>query len=137
MRRSRWTNDQRSLLPDCDILTVKLTGVCIIIFCYTGQSVTSQLRQARPVKSSLYFNLTGIPDRLATTTFHRPQIYLLSYFIDFRQLHFGLHVKVNAGGCTHQYKLEVDSVFNVFTLRINFMHLRACILGDYPVPRHM
>ena len=46
-------------------------------------------------------------------------------------------MKVNAGGCTHQYKLEVDSVFNVFTLRINFMHLRACILGDYPVPRHM
>ena len=66
-----------------------------------------------------------------------PWIYLLSYFIDFRQLHFGLHVKVNAGGCTHQYNLEVDSVFNVFTLRINFMHLRACILGDYPVPRHM
>ena len=30
------------------VLTVKLTGVCIIIFCYTGQSVTSQLRQARP-----------------------------------------------------------------------------------------
>eukprot|EP01048_Picozoa_sp_COSAG05_P000035 COSAG05_NODE_1_length_66591_cov_307.301581_35_plen_93_part_00 len=29
-----------------DLLTVKLTGVCIIIFCYTGQSVTSQLRQA-------------------------------------------------------------------------------------------
>ena len=26
----------------------KLTGVCIIIFCYTGQSVTSQLRRARP-----------------------------------------------------------------------------------------
>ena len=46
-------------------------------------------------------------------------------------------MKVNAGGSTHQYKLEVDSVFNVFTLRINFMHLRACILGDYPVPRHM
>eukprot|EP01048_Picozoa_sp_COSAG05_P001568 COSAG05_NODE_54_length_23549_cov_81.790840_1_plen_159_part_00 len=36
-------------------LTVKLTGVCIIIFCYTGQSVTSQLRQARPRgPSSLY-----------------------------------------------------------------------------------
>ena len=70
-----------------------------------------------------------------TRTFHRPHLSYLA--IDFHYLHFDLQMKVNAGGCTHQYKLEVDSVFNVFTLRINFMHLRACTLGDYPVPRHM
>ena len=75
--------------------------------------------------------LTGIPDRLATTTFHRPQIYYyyLSYFIDFRQLRFGLQMKVNAGGCTHRDKLDVVSKYKFLpSLHINScMHMRACI----------
>ena len=78
---------------------------------------------------NLAFILTGIPDRLATTTFHRPQIYLLSYYIDFRQLRFGLQMKVNAGGCTHRDKLDVVSKYNFLpSLHINScMHMRACI----------
>ena len=93
------------------VLTVELTGVCIIIFCYTGQSVTSQLLNLAFIiwytRLAGHYNFSQTPDYLSLH---------VSYYIDFRQLHFGLHVKVNAGGCTHQYKLEVDSVFNVFSL---------------------
>ena len=73
--------------------------------------------------------LSGNPVWLATTTFHRPQIYLLSYYIDFRQLRFGLQMKVNAGGCTHRDKLDVVSKYNFLpSLHINScMHMRACI----------
>ena len=41
-----------------------------------------------------------------TRTFHRPHLSYLA--IDFHYLHFDLQMKVNAGGCTHQLKLDVD-----------------------------
>ena len=65
-------------------------------------------------KSSLYY----LEPQLGwqPTTFHRPQIYLLSYYIDFRQLRFGLQMKVNAGGCTHRDKLDVVSKYKIFTV---------------------
>ena len=47
-----------------------------------------------------------------TRTFHRPHLSYLA--IDFHYLHFDLQMKVNAGGCTHQLKLDVDSIFNIF-----------------------
>ena len=48
---------RRSTSPRVDstcmlLLTVELTGVCIIISYYTGQSVTSQMRRARPQRPS-------------------------------------------------------------------------------------
>ena len=48
-----------------------------------------------------------------TITFHRPHLSYLA--IDFHYLHFDLQMKVNAGGCTHQLKLDVDSFFNMFS----------------------
>ena len=62
------------------------------------------------VESSLYYLVLQIGWQ--PTTFHRPQIYLLSYFIDFRQLRFDLQMKVNAGGCTHRDKLDVVTKYN-------------------------
>ena len=57
--------------------------------------------------------LTGTPDRLADKDFSQtPDLSYLA--IDFHYLHFDLQMKVNAGGCTHQLKLDVDSIFNIF-----------------------
>ena len=69
------------------------------------------------VKSSLYY--LEFQFGWQPTTFHRPQIYLLSYYIDFRQLRFDLQMKVNAGGCTHRDKLDVVSKYKFY---------RPCIL---------
>ena len=79
------------------------------------------------VKSGLYY--LEFQFGWQPTTFHRPQIYLLSYYIDFRQLRFGLQMKVNAGGCTHRDKLDVVSKYKFLpSLHINScMHMRACI----------
>ena len=74
------------------------------------------------VKSSLYY--LELQFGWQPTTFHRPQIYLLPGIlllvrylaIDFRQLRFGLQMKVNAGGCTHRDKLDVVSKYKIFTV---------------------
>ena len=90
------------------------------------------------VKSSLYYLEPQFGWQ--PTTFHRPQIYLLSYFIDFRQLRFGLQMKVNAGGCTHRDKLDVVSKYKILpSLHINScMHMRACISrGLSGTPAHV
>ena len=71
-------------------------------------------RLSEAVKSSLYYLEPQFGWQ--PTTFHRPQIYLLSYYIDFRQLRFGLQMKVNAGGCTHRDKLDVVSKYKIFTV---------------------
>ena len=52
-----------------------------------------------------------------TRTFHRPHLSYLA--IDFHYLHFDLQMKVNAGGSTHQYKLESTPFSICSSLRIN------------------
>ncbi len=62
------------------------------------------------VESGLYYLEPQLGGQ--TRTFHRPHLSYLA--IDFHYLHFDLQMKVNAGGCTHQLKLDVDSIFNIF-----------------------
>ena len=62
------------------------------------------------VESGLYYLELQLGGQ--TRTFHRPHLSYLA--IDFHYLHFDLQMKVNAGGCTHQLKLDVDSIFNIF-----------------------
>ncbi len=58
-----------------------------------------------------------------TKTFHRPHLSYLA--IDFHYLHFDLQMKVNAGGCTHQLKLDVDSKYKILpSLHIKVLDYR-------------
>ena len=68
------------------------------------------IRRILTVESGLYYLEPQFGGQ--TRTFHRPHLSYLA--IDFHYLHFDLQMKVNAGGCTHQLKLDVDSIFNIF-----------------------